>query len=72
MAQLPNQTIKELRSLELRELAVVHGMIRSLRRPRTTGTKSTALAASANIRRMLKKCPGKLADDVSELREDRV
>lgn len=43
MAQLLNQTIKELRSLEPRELAVVHGMIHSLRRPRTTGTKSLSV-----------------------------
>jgi hypothetical protein len=31
MAQLLNQTIKELRSLEPQELAAVHGMIRFLR-----------------------------------------
>jgi hypothetical protein len=72
MAQLLNQTIKELRSLEPQELAAVHGMIRCLRRPRTTVPKSTARAASASIRQILKKCSGRLADDVRELREDRV
>jgi hypothetical protein len=72
MPQLINQTIKELRSLQPQELAVVHSMIRFLHKPRTTVTKSSARAASVSIRRILKKCTGSLVDDVKDLREDRV
>ena len=63
--------IKEIEDLPPEDLMDVYEMVLDLKEHKSTRSKGVK-PAYLEVQEILKKCPGSLSDDISQLREDRI
>ncbi len=69
--QVKERLINEIQELPPEDLMNVYEMVLDLKERKSTRTKDAKLAY-LEVQEILKKCPGSLSDDISQLREDRI
>ncbi len=69
--QVKERLIKEIQNLPPEDLMNVYEMVLDLKEQKSTRAKD-AKPAYLEVQEILKKCPGSLSDDISQLREDRI
>jgi hypothetical protein len=65
------QLIKELQDVTAEDITNVYELVLDLKKKKPIPKKERK-PAYLKIQKILKKCPGLLADDISSLREDRI
>jgi hypothetical protein len=63
--------IKEIQDLPPEDIMNVYKMVLDLKEQKSTRSKN-AKPAYLEVQEILKKCPGSLSDDISQLREERI
>ena len=69
--QVKDRLIKEIQDLPPEDLMNVYEVILDLKEQNSTRLKDIK-PAYLEVQEILKKCPGSLSDDISQLREDRI
>jgi hypothetical protein len=69
--QMKERLIKEIQDLRPEDLMDVYEMVLDLKEQKGTSSKG-AKPVYLEVQEILKKCPGSLSDDISQLREDRI
>ena len=69
--QVKDRLIKEIQDLPPEDLMNVYEVILDLKEQKSTRLKDIK-PAYLEVQEILKKCPGSLSDDISQLREDRI
>ncbi len=70
--KLLEKTVKELNTLEPAQMSVVYEMVRQLKEPHHTKRGSKISSAYLRIRNILSQCDGKLSEDITYDRCERV
>ncbi len=69
--QVKERLIKEIQDLPPEDIMNVYEMVLDLKEQKSTRSKN-ANPAYLEVQEILKKCPGSLSDDISQLREERI
>jgi hypothetical protein len=69
--QVKERLIREIQDLPPEDIMNVYEMVLDLKEQKSTRSKNVK-PAYIEVQEILKKCPGSLSDDISQLREDRI
>ena len=69
--QVKERLIREIQDLPPEDVMNVYEMVLDIKEQKSTRSKD-AKPAYLEVQGILKKCPGSLSDDISQMREDRI
>jgi len=70
--KLLEKTVKELHSLEPTQMSAVYEMVKQLKEPHKIKNGVKTSSAHLRIREILRQCKGRLSEDITSSRQDRI